>query len=226
MKRFILASVIVVWLLPSLSRGAQRSFITADASPYTRFELGPTFLQDGEITKFTGFPNGNNISYDVGFAFDAAIGYAFNKWVSVEGEFGWNGATMNHVQGIQESDTLLYNAPFLANVVLQYPIKRTRLIPYLGGGVGGSVSVFDTDLFSNGAVSIVGSDAQVVFAYQAFAGLRVEINEQMSAGIGYKYFATSDPTFSFDSAFGGPNLDLGISGARTHMVLFSFNLRF
>ena len=225
MKRFMLVSLLAALLSPSVG-SAQRSFITADAGPYTKFDVGPTFSQDGQITKFSGFPDGNNISYDVGFAFDAAIGYAFNKWVAVEGEFGWSGSKMDSVQGIQQNDTFLYNVPFLANVVLQYPIHRTRLIPYLGGGVGGSVSIFDTDYFSNGAVTIVGNESDFVFAYQAFAGLRVEINENMSAGVGYKYFATTDSTFSFDSAFGGPNLDLGISGARTHMVLFSFDWKF
>jgi opacity protein-like surface antigen len=226
MKRIILATLAAALLLPLVCHSAQRRFITADAGPYSKFEVGPTFQQDGEITKFTGFPDGNNISYDVGFAFDAAIGYAFNKWVSVEGEFGWNGNSIDKVQGIQQSDTFLYNAPFLVNVVFQYPIHRTRLVPYVGGGVGGSASIFDTDIFSNGAVTIVGSDTVVVFAYQAFAGLRFEINENMFAGVGYKYFGTSNATFSFDSAFGGPDLDLGISGASTHMVLFSFNMKF
>ena len=226
MNRIALSSLLAASLLPALCQGAQRQFITADAGPYTKFEIGPTFQQDGEITKFTGFPDGNNISYDVGFAFDAAIGYAFNKWVSVEGEFGWNGASIDRAQGIQESDTFLYNAPFLVNAVFQYPIPRTRVVPYVGGGVGGSVAVFDTDIFSNGSVTLVGNDATVVFAYQAFAGVRFEINENMSAGIGYKYFGTTDSTFSFDAAFGGPDLELGISGVSTHMVLFSFNVKF
>jgi opacity protein-like surface antigen len=226
MKTFRVASLFAFLLFPALCHGSQRSFITADASPYAKFEVGPAFLQDGEITKFSGFPNGNNISYDVGFAFDAAVGYAFNKWVSVEGEFGWNGAQVNSAQNIQQSDTFIYNVPFIANVVLQYPIPHTRIVPYIGGGAGGSASIFDTDYFSNGAVTIIGNEAEVVFAYQGFAGVRVEINDSMSAGIGYKYFGTTNPTFSFDAAYGGPNLDLGISGAKTHMVLFSFNMKF
>jgi len=227
MKTILFACLVAIaWLAPLSGFAQNRSFITADAGPYSKFEIGPTFRPDGEVTKFGGFPDGNKISYDVGFNFDMAIGYAFNQWLSVEGEFGWNGNQINDVQGFQQSSTYLYNLPFLANVVLQYPIYRTRLIPYLGGGVGGSVSVFDTDFFSNGATSLVGNDSDFVFAYQAFAGLRFEIDDKMSAGVGYKYFGTSDSSYSFEPAFGGPNFNLGISGGGNHMILFSFIWKF
>jgi opacity protein-like surface antigen len=213
-------------LLPVCGHAQGRSFITADAGPYTKFEIGPTFQTDGTLTKFTGIPGGSAINYDVGFNFDVAVGYAFNKYFSVEGEFGWNGNQISSVQGVSQQSTDLYNVPFVANVVLQYPIARTRVVPYLGGGVGGSVSVFDTDAFSNGAVTLVGSTSDFVLAYQAFAGVRIEINETMFAGVGYKYFATGDSTFSYESVFGGPDVDIGVSGGGTHMVLFSFNWKF
>ena len=227
MKTTFPACLIAVALLAPLMGVAQnRSFITADGGLYSKFEIGPTFRPDGEVTKFGGFSTGNTISYDVGFDFDMAIGYAFNKWVSVEGEFGWNGNQISGVQGFQLQDTYLYNVPFIANIVFQYPIRRTRLIPYAGGGGGGSVSIFDTDLFSNGAVTLVGNESDFVYAYQAFAGVRFEINDKMSAGLGYKYFGTGDSSYSFESTSGGPDFNLGVSGGGVHMVLCTFNWKF
>jgi opacity protein-like surface antigen len=92
-------------------------------------------------------------------------------------------------------------------------------------GAGGSATIFDTDSFSNGAITLFGDDSDVVFAYQAFAGVRFDLNERMSLGIRYKYFATEDSSYRFDSSF-GPPVRLGIEGVRTHLVTVSFNLKF
>jgi len=221
-----LATIAATMLAPVHTLAQGRSLITADAGLYSKFEIGPSFQQDGTLSQFTGLPGGAKIDYDVGFNFDAAVGYALNKWLAVEGEFGWNANQIGSAQGVSFQSTYFYNLPFMANVVLQYPIRRTRLVPYLGAGVGGSVSIFDTDAFSNGLVTLVGSDSDFVFAYQAFAGLSFEINENMFAGVGYKYLGTSDSSFSYEAAFGGPDADLSISGVGTHMILFSFIWKF
>jgi opacity protein-like surface antigen len=219
-------ALIAAAVVPVCSPAQNRRFITQDAGPYSKFEVGPSFQTDGTLSQFTGIPGGSRIDYDVGFNFDAAIGYAFNKWIAVEGEFGWSANEINSAQGVSQQNTFLYNVPFMANLVLQYPIPATRLVPYLGGGLGGSLSIFDTDAFSNGSVTVVGDTSDFVFAYQAFAGLRFEINETMFVGIGYKYLGTADSTFSYDSVFGGPDVHLGVSGVGAHMVLFSFVWKF
>jgi opacity protein-like surface antigen len=225
-----LSSWIPVLLLagPSAALAQNRAFITEDAGPYLKFELGPTFAEDGEVTKFSGGGAGSRIDYYTGFDFDAAIGFAFNKYISTEFEFGWNGNEVHSAQFLAEEDSFLYSVPFLANLVLQAPLPlgRGNLVPYIGAGAGGSTTIFDTDGFSNGAITLVGSSSDVVFTYQAFAGVRYDINEQMSAGLGYKYFAGEDSTFEYEGLFGDPDVDLGISGVRAHMVLFQFNWRF
>lgn len=225
-----LASWIPIVLLaaPTAALAQNRAFITGDAGPYLKFELGPTFTEDGEITEFTGGGEGGRIDYYTGFNFDAAIGFAFNKYISTEFEFGWNGNEIHSAQFLAEEDSFLYSVPFLANLVLQGPIPlgHSNLVPYVGGGVGGSTTIFDTDGFSNGAVTLFGSSSDVVFTYQAFAGVRYDINEQMSAGVGYKYFVGEDSRFEYDGLFGDPDAHLGISGVRSHMVLFQFNWKF
>src|SRR6185503_13575623 len=97
---------------------------------------------------------GNKISYDTGFALDAACGYVFNHLLSAEIELGWIGNEMDQVQGIALHDTFLYNASFMGNVTLQYPIPRSIVTPYIGAGAGGSATFSDTDSFSNGTITL------------------------------------------------------------------------
>ena len=213
-------------LTPSSSPAQQRSFITRDAGPYFRFDLGPTFTEDGRLTELGSGSGGNEVRYDTGFTFDASAGYAFNNWVAAELQLGTTWNEIDSVEGVRMNDTFLFNVPIMANVILQWPIPRTRLVPYLGGGVGGSTTVFDTDGFDDGVVTLVGSDSDFVFAWQGFAGLRFEINERMFLGLAYKYLATGDSSYEYEALFGGPDFDLGIEGTRSHTVTFSFSMKF
>ena len=71
--------------------------------------------------------------------------------------------------------------------------------------------------------AVYGSEDDMVFAWQAFAGLRFQLNPRISFGIGYKYFATGNPTFSYPPS---PNFNVGFDGVRTHSVLFTFQMNF
>jgi len=229
--RYLISSSLVALALclgtpPAGAQGLR--FSTEGAGPYFRTDLGPAFVQDGKLTKFGGSTK-NNVEFDTGFTFDAAIGYAFNKYLAADFEFGYIGTDINHVSGFfVNDDTFLYNAPFLANVTLSYPIPRTIVTPYIGAGVGGSLTVFDTDGFGNNTDAVFGDDTDFVFAWQAFAGLRFDLNKQMSLGVGYKYFWTEDTSFSYPPLFPGTgsNFRVGFDGIRSHSVLFTFQMKF
>ena len=83
------------------------------------------------------------------------------------------GAKINNVPGYLSDNSRFYNVPFLVNATLSLPIPRTNIIPYVGAGVGGADVVFDTDNFqdSGGFNGVVGSENDVVFAGQIFAGV-------------------------------------------------------
>jgi len=203
-------------------------FSTEGAGPYFRADVGPSFFQDGRLNKFGGSTR-SDVEFETGFAVDAAVGYAFNKYLAADFEFGFVGADIESVPGFFVNDnTLLYNAPFLANVTLSYPIPRTIVTPYIGAGVGGSVTVFDTDGFGNSTDAVFGDDSDVVFAWQAFAGLRFDLNKQVSLGVGYKYFNTEDSSFSYPPLFPGtgPDFGVGFDGVHSHSVLFTFQMKF
>jgi opacity protein-like surface antigen len=227
--RFPATSVVALALVLAASgaRGQDWFHRTAGAGPYFRAGLGGAIFEDGVLTEFGG-PAGNSVDYSAGFASQAAVGYAFNQYFAAEIDLGFASAEIDSVPGFFLNDTFLYNAPFLANVVLSCPIRRTIVVPYIGGGAGGSVTGFDTDGFGNGAVAVFGSDSDVVFAWQAFAGVLFELNEQMSVGVSYRYLRTEDSSFSYPPAFpgAGPDLVLGFEGVRTHSFFVTFRAKF
>ncbi len=196
------------------------------AGLYLRAGIGGNILEDGKLTDFGGAAD-NRIEYEVGIVAHGAVGYAFNQYIATELEFGFIGAQIDSISGLFTDDTYLYNLPMLANVVFSFPIPETIVVPYVGVGAGGTVTVFDTDGFGDNSVMLFGDDSDVVFAWQAFAGLRFELNEHISLGLGYKYFAADDASFKYRSAFpGGPDFKLGLEGVKAHSLFFTFQIRF
>ncbi len=189
------------------------------AGPYFRAGLGPSFFQDSTLTEFAG-PANNKVEFDTGVAGDAAIGYAFNKYIATDFEVGFVGAEIKSVEGFYSDDSTLFSVPFLVNLTLSLPIPRSLVVPYIGAGVGGSATEFDTDGFGNYRGQVWGNDSDTVFAWQAFAGLRFKLNPQMWLGLGYKYFATDDVSF------GDSDFRVSFEGAKTHSVMFTFQMYF
>jgi opacity protein-like surface antigen len=228
MKLFVgsLAVAAIATLFVSQSASAQNyDYYPQEAGPYFHIGAGGALTHPGEITEFSGFAPGNKISYETGFAGELGGGYAFNRYIALGGEGGWVGNEIKRVDDFALNDTFLYNAPILATLTLQCPIPNTGITPFVRAGVGGSVTIFDTDYFDNGVVTLIGDDSDVVFAYQLSAGVRFNFNDQMSIGVTYKYFATDDSDFTYEG-FLGPDQHLGIEGVRSHLLTVSFNMAF
>lgn len=195
--------------------------------PYFRMGVGPTFFQDSELKSFnvsgSGFP-GAPVSYDVGVTFNGAFGWSFNRYIGIDFESGYTWGRMNSAQNYTVNNSNMGNVPFLGNVTLSLPIRHTNVVPYIGGGAGGSDAIFDAHNFTynNSILSpfVDGTASDVVFAYQAFAGVRFMLGQGISVGLGYRYFATGNPTFS------GGGASTEFQGVRTHSVLFTFQANF
>jgi opacity protein-like surface antigen len=202
------------------------------AGPYFRANIGPTIFQDGTLKGFTGTspyfsgPQNAKVSYDVGASADLAFGYAFNKYFGLDFETGYVWTTLDNVNGYYVNNSTIANVPLLVNGTLSLPIPHTNIVPYIGGGVGGAVSEFHADDFSaqaGGSPVAEGDEDDAVFAYQGFAGVRFMINPNVSLGVGYKYFATGNPTFSYPP---NPNLNIEFKGIQSHSILFTFQVNF
>jgi opacity protein-like surface antigen len=196
------------------------------AGPYAQVDAGPSFYQSGELKTFGG-PASGSVHYRVGGMADAQVGYAFNQYVATGFEFGVNGTTIDSIPNYSLSDARFYNVPFLANVTFSYPIPHTILTPYIGGGAGGSDSVFNPGTMQSDTPPnynyVTGSEDDVVFAWEAYAGLRFQLAQNMTLGIGYKYFATGNPDFSYPPS---PNFNVGFRGVETHSITVTFNVSF
>ena|SRR5687767_13562550 len=89
------------------------------------------------------------------------------------------------------------------------------LIPFIGAGAGGVVSSLDID-----DLGADDTDTDVVFAWQAQAGLHYRISDNMSAGITYKYLGIGNPEFDIEDA------SVELDEAHNHSILASFNWSF
>jgi opacity protein-like surface antigen len=201
---------------------AQEYYFPEGAGPYTQIEVGPTFYQNGQLKTFGG-PTSESVHYRIGASGDADFGYAFNKYIAAGVEVGVNGTRIDSIPGYSLHDADLYNIPFLANVTFSYPIPHTILTPYIGGGAGGSDSVFDPRRISDGVTEVEGSENDVVFAWEAYAGVRFQLTRNISLGVGYKYFGTGNQNFSYPPS---PNFNVGFKGLETHSIMASFTVSF
>jgi opacity protein-like surface antigen len=234
MKRLLVltsACALGTFLAGTPVQGQFLSFDSGEAGFYWRADAGAAIPEDGHLTHLGGFPSGQTVEYDPGVALDLAGGYSFNRYFSTELQVGGTWHYINSIEGAYSDDSSFGTIPILGNIVLQLPIPETRLVPYLGVGAGGAATFFDTDeLFfrtPGGSFSLHGGDSDFVFAWQAKGGLRFDLNEKMSLGLGYRYLYTDDSSYSYDSAFRrGPDFKLGLSSHHSHTVALTFQMRF
>lgn len=192
---------------------------------YVKGDLGGNITQDTDLKEFFGpVTPGSKVKFDPGVRFGVAAGYWITDWFAAEGETGIMANNIKSITEASRADATFSNVPFLANLRIQVP--NARFSPYIGAGAGGSASVLDTDRITINGTTMDGSDSDTVFAYQGFAGVKYQINEQMWAGIEYRYFATDRPEWQADFAFGTESDKVRFGGARTHSLSLTFSYSF
>jgi opacity protein-like surface antigen len=230
-KQKVVITIISFFCLgTALAQAQYYWYLPEGAGPYFRAGVGPTIFQDGTLKTFSGaFPTVNGpqapVSYDVGVAADAALGYAVDKYFGIDFESGYIWGRINNVSGYDSNGSTIANVPLLVNGTLSLPIPHTNIVPYVGAGVGGAVSSFEAHGFgpTGGSTFAYGTETDAVFAYQAFAGVRFMLSPSVSVGLGYKYFATGNPTFDYPP---NPDLYVGFKGVQTHSILFTLQVNF
>jgi opacity protein-like surface antigen len=195
---------------------------------YFGMDMGGALTTDTRVKEFFGAVDpGTKVRLDPGVRVGFVGGYELTDWFSLEGETGIIANNIKSITGADmRGDAALSNIPFLLNARFQLPHGKCPITPYFGGGVGGAASIISLEhhIDLNG-VRMRGSDAAGVFAYQAFAGLRYAITDQMGLGVEYHYFATTGPTWSTDS--NGTDTDrLRFLGVQSHAVSVAFDFHF
>jgi opacity protein-like surface antigen len=176
----------------------------ADPGPYyVSFGAGVNIANDVDLK------GGGTAEFDPGFRVSVAGGYHFTPMISAEIETGY---LFNDVK--DAGDASLSQVPVLAKVMFRFE-NSSQFVPFVGVGVGGVASFFAVD-----DVISKGDDSDVVFAWQVQAGVHYRINDNMSAGITYKYLGADSPQFDI----GGGRIRFDV--VHNHAILASFNWSF
>ena len=160
-------------------------------------EAGPYFTLTGSLDMFedmtltnidSGLAVRPNMGREIGLGFNHSIGYQFKNSFSTELEFSYKGG--NFQPSTEESATGLdgdmTTKSFLVNGIYSFNI-REFYTPYIGYGVG----------LASHEASVEGlpERGHGTLAYQFKMGVDMEFSRKLSLLLGYRYFATDNPTF-------------------------------
>ena len=173
------------------------------AGPYVGVEAGAVFLSDSTF-EAAGIDVGD-AKFDTGYGLGLVGGHDFGTW-RLEGEFTWRKNDNKEISSAFGTDPIGGDVSTLAlmvNAYYDFRMVSPTFVPYLGVGVGGARVSAKVDDPIDGTVI---DDNDMVFAYQLAAGVGFVVNKQITIDLGYKYFATADPSFEVIGA-GGAKLD-------------------
>jgi len=193
---------------------------------YLKGDVGGNVTLDTDLKEYFGAVTpGSKVKFDPGVRLGFAAGYFLTDWFAAEGELGVFANNISSITEAEHVDATFSNVPFLVNARFQCP-HNGRLTPYFGGGVGGSAAILDADHITLNGTRLDGSMSDVVFAYQAFAGLRFKISESMGVSVEYRYFAADSPSWKPDVTIGTDTDHVRFGGTQTHAVSIAFDWRF
>ncbi len=163
---------------------------------YISGNIGVTFLPDSEF-EFFGAEVAQS-SHDPGFNIGGAVGYDFGN---IRAEFEvtfrtaqWDefaaGPTVPGCPCTGPDDDHFSATSFMVNGFYDFNIENSRVVPYLGTGLGGANVRLDGN---DTGLTVV--DTDFVFAYQFMGGVGFEVTPSTTLTLGYRYFATTNPNF-------------------------------
>jgi opacity protein-like surface antigen len=160
-----------------------------EAGPYFTFTGSIDTFEDMELTNIDSDLGADvNMGREIGLGFNHSIGYQFRNSFSTELEFSYKGGDFK--PSTEESATGLdgdmTTKSFLVNGIYSFNI-REFYTPYIGYGVG----------LASHEASVKGypERGHGTLAYQFKMGVDMEFSRKLSLLLGYRYFATDNPTF-------------------------------
>ena len=222
MRRYLLAAVAAAAIAtPALAR---------DGSPYVGIEGGLMIVEDMDQDVTIGadrFNNGFSIDFKRGIDVDAIAGYDFGAF-RLEGELGWkrlrtdevllSPALTNELGLGVGGDAIDVSSrgsvlSLMGNAMLDFG-NDDGWSGYVGGGLG------------RARVKIAG-DRDSAFAWQAIAGVRKAISDNIDVGLKYRFFNTGNLKFSDDFDDGVTVTGISSRGKlNTHSLLASLIFNF
>jgi len=217
-KPLLSASVLMVCALPVLGQSSKF---------YAKVDLGGNWTHDTQLTEFFGpVASGTKVKFDPGFRAGMAGGYQLTEWFAPEVELGFVENKIDSITGADRvHDSWFANVPFLVNAKFQYP-NSSRLTPYGGAGVGFSAALLSVGEIELGGTSVHGDISDTVFAWQAFAGLRYRISDQMGLSVEYRYFQADPASWEADFTSRTFSDTMRMGRTTTQSISLAFDFRF
>ena len=150
------------------------------------------------------------LSYDAGMVLAAVAGYRFGNGWRGEAELNYRRLSTDQLTGgaaVVQVDSDIWSGGFMTNVYYDFR-NRTRVTPYLGGGLGAVLAEFGTA--RSNATTLWNADREVSFAYQGIVGFALRIAPHTELDFVYHHYAV--PSLHFDTLaakFRGINLCAG-----------------
>jgi len=185
------------------------------------YELGGTVIEDAELESFLDEPvSGNKVKFDPGFRGAIALGAELTRYVALEAEGGFHYNSIRSIGGAASDNGELFQFPILGNLVLEFP-NRTRVVPFIGGGVGAVFSILDGKDISLGASRFSDSEETWSFAYQGYGGVMYSFRPDMALGVSYHYLRNDGPTWD-----DGDGNNIKFNRLVNHSLVLTYNFRF
>src|ERR1051325_9184540 len=187
------------------------------------FGAGGVITPRTELKSFFGEPlsPGSKVEFGPGGGYTIGAHFPMTDWFAFEAETALLANGIHSMSGASRTDAIFYNVPFFGSIRLQPP-GPARLNPYIGGGAGFSALAVNIDQIDLGGTSVKGNESDIVFACQAFGGLRYQINPQMGVGVEYRYVHANAPSWEAENIFG----EMRFGAIDSHMITAVFELRF
>lgn len=208
---FVGSALMAAGLIAFAAPAAQgQTAMASDPGFYVTGSAGLVMPRDSDLD---GTGVNTSASLDKGWGAFLGAGYGWANGIRGELEFGHQSVGVDSVGGAAGStgDYKVWSA--MANVLYDFRMGLP-VVPYIGAGIG--VARLDLD----GVGPVAGSSidqAENAFAYQAMAGLGYALTEQLTASLGYKYFAVPDASSyttgtgtSVDSDYASHNVLVGL----------------
>lgn len=190
---------------------------------YLQGDVGVALAEDTELKEFLIPTPGWKMKLNTGARLSLAGGYHFNDYLGVQLETGYIYNDVKSISLMGSYDAAVSHVPLLVDFVVRYDKPDSKFAPFAGVGVGGDISIFtvDHERAPNGSV-VDGSGGDVVFAWQAFAGLRYRLTEKISVGGAYKFFWADGANWDVEHSRG----DIRSGSASVHSLVADITFRF
>ena len=195
-----------------------------DRQPRLYLSAGGALVLPGDVRasgydSLTGQRVGTDVAFDAGPGLVLVMGYGQKAGVRGELEFGYRTFAIDKISNLRLGDDAL-RGPFeaggdvtsfsiMGNVVSSLPLGPLNF--YVGGGIG--IARVEAEWRSLAGISFPEvDDREDVFAWQLFTGFQYHLLEDLSAALGYRYFATDASRLRRAGApAGSHNLELSVT---------------